>query len=201
MHKLARRAAVVTFAVGAAIGLAATSASATASSYSWTVTPSGSYTAAATAPTLTVPFATLVCDSSSVSSGTLQATSATGAGIGNINAISFTNCNVGGIPFTVTMKATPWKINAIQPNASNAQWVDATVSTISAHIAGTGCNADFTGSVKGHYANDTGSLVIDGTGNGLVASNASCLGLINNGDVASFSASYLVNTHPLIKTP
>ncbi|MFI6892792.1 hypothetical protein ACIBM4_01585 [Streptomyces sp. NPDC050256] len=205
MNTLARRAAIVTAAIGASLGLAVSSASA-GTAASWTVTPSGPYTAHADYPTLEVPFALLECDSSDVTAGDLAATSATGADIADIDNITFTNCAVSGIDFTVTMAATPWKINVTGPNASNANWVNGTVSSISAHISGIGCNADFTGKVYGHYENNTGNLVIDGTGTDLVASNASCLGLINNGDVASFNAEYHVNvtstgTSPVISTP
>ncbi|MFF1926199.1 hypothetical protein ACFVW8_37240 [Streptomyces sp. NPDC058221] len=170
------------------------------------MTPSGAYTAHADNPTLSVPLADLECASSDVTAGSLQATSATGAGIGTIGNITFTDCSVGGIPFTVTMNATPWLINAESPNASNSNWVDGSVSSISAKISGVGCSATFTGKVHGHYANDIGALVIDGTGTDLVASNASCLGLINNGDVASFVASFhttvtSTGTSPVISTP
>ncbi|MFI9628498.1 hypothetical protein [Streptomyces sp. NPDC052042] len=193
MNTLARRAAFVTAALGAAIGMTVSSASATTASHSWTVSPGGAFTAVATLPTLDVPLVQLVCDSSTVTSGTLKTTSPDGVGIGNIDNITFTGCDVGGISFKVTMKATPWKINVIQPNATHADWVDGTVSDISAKISGVGCNADFTGKVYGHYDNTKGSLVIDGTGSDLKASNASCLGLISNGDVASFNAEYVVS--------
>ncbi|WP_232837877.1 hypothetical protein [Streptomyces atratus] len=205
MNTLARRAAVVTAALGAAIGMTVSTASA-GTATTWTVTPSGAYTAHADFPTLEVPLASLECESSDVTAGVLQASSSTGNSIGSINDIIFTNCTVGGIPFDVTMKTKPWLINVVQPNASNSNWVDGTVSSISAHISGIGCSADFTGKVYGHYQNNTGDLVIDGSGADLVASNASCLGLINNGDVASFNASYHVavtstGTAPMITTP
>lgn len=205
MNTLARRAVIVTAAIGASLGLAVSSASA-GTAASWTVTPSGAYTAHADYPTLAVPLALLECASSDVSAGALQSTSATGAGIGTIDDITFTDCTVGGIPFDVSMNATPWLINADSPNASNASWVNGSVSSISAHISGIGCDADFTGKVYGHYDNNAGDLVIDGTGVDLVASNASCLGLINNGDVASFNAAFHVNvnstgTAPVISTP
>ncbi|MEV6162814.1 hypothetical protein AB0L71_12965 [Streptomyces sp. NPDC052052] len=202
MNTLARRAAVVAAALGAAIGMTVSTAS--AGPTTWTVTPAGAYTAHADYPTLDVPAIGLECVSSDVTAGTLQATG--GNPVADIDAITFTDCEVAGIEFDVTMNATPWVINANQINASNSNWVDGTVSSISAHISGVGCDADFTGTVNGHYDNSSGELVIDGTGNGLVASNASCLGLISNGDVASFNAAYLVNvtstgTSPVISTP
>ena len=170
------------------------SASATTTTvHSWKVTPAGAFTAKATLPTLDVPLVQLVCDSSSVTSGSLQPTSADGVAIGSINTITFTGCDVGGISFTVSMTAGPWYINAIEPNATHSDWVDGSVSNISARISGVGCNADFAGTVHGHYDNTKGSLVIDGTGGELKAVTASCLGLINKGDVASFNAEYVVS--------
>lgn len=116
--------------------------------------------------------------------GTLLATDSDGLGIGDINTITFNTCDVAGIAFTVTMKTSPWKIDALSVDSANPNRVKANVSSISAHVSGIGCSADFTGTVHGYYDNSTGDLVIDGTGNELVASNASCLGLITNGDVA-----------------
>ncbi|MFG2626331.1 hypothetical protein [Streptomyces sp. NPDC048473] len=191
MNTLARRAAVVTAALGAAVALSMSPAS--AAPHSWAVSPGGDFTAHAELPTLDVPFAQLVCDSSDVNDGSLDATSADGVDIGDINNITFTNCNVGGINFDVTMAASPWHINAVEPNATHTDWVDGTVSDISAHIEGIGCSADFSGQVYGHYDNTAGALVIDGSGTDLVASNASCLGLINDGDVASLNATYVVD--------
>ncbi|MFI6725851.1 hypothetical protein NRF20_07775 [Streptomyces sp. R-74717] len=204
MNTLARRAAVVTAALGAAIGMTVSSASAGAAS-SWSVTPSGAFTAHADGPTLDVPLASLFCDSSDAG-GTLLASDSDGLGIGDINTIKFNTCDVAGISFTVTMKASPWKIDALSVDSANPNRVKGNVSSISAHVSGVGCSADFTGTVHGYYDNSAGDLVIDGTGNNLVASNASCLGLITNGDVASFNASYHVTmtstgTSPVISTP
>lgn len=200
VNTLARRAAFVVAAAGAALGMTVSSASA-GTTASWHVSPSGAYTAHAVGPTLDVPLASLYCDSSDVTAGTLQATSTNGVGIGNINTIKFNTCDVAGISFKVTMTATPWKINALSIDAAHPNRVKGTVSSISAKVSGVGCNATFTGTVYGYYDNTAGALVIDGTGTSLVASGASCLGLINNGDVASFNASYAVSTHPVISTP
>ncbi|TRV78878.1 hypothetical protein FKN01_11880 [Streptomyces sp. 130] len=120
--------------------------------------------------------------------------------------IGFTDCTVGGLDFDVSMTAAPWTINVSGVDPANSSRVKGNVTGISAHIEGFGCSADFTGKVYGHYDNSTGNLVIDGTGSDLVASNADCLGLINDGDVASFNASYHVKvtstgTSPVISTP
>ncbi|MBO1333115.1 hypothetical protein [Streptomyces sp. VRA16 Mangrove soil] len=189
MHQFVRRAAVVTAAVGAAVGFTVTSASATAQS-AWTVSPAGAFSATAPNPTLDVPLAQLVCDSSNAS-GTLSASDSDGVGIGDIGTVTFTNCNVGGIPFDVTMTSTPWKLNVSNVNATDSTKVDGSISSISAKISGPGCTATFSGTVYGTYQNGTGKLTVDGTGTDLVAgSDADCLGLINPGDVASFNAVY-----------
>ncbi|MYW09327.1 hypothetical protein GT034_13330 [Streptomyces sp. SID2563] len=123
-----------------------------------------------------------------------------------IDDITFTDCTVGGLGFDVSMTVSPWTINVTGVNSSNANRVDGNVTGISAHIEGFSCSADFTGKVYGYYDNSTGDLVIDGSGTELVASNADCLGLINDDDVAAFNASYHVNitstgTSPVISTP
>lgn len=198
MRKLALRTAVVTAAFGAALGLTVTSASATAQT-AWVVSPGGNFTATADGPTLDVPLAQLVCDSSDAA-GNLKTSDSDGAGIGTISSITFDNCSVAGIPFDVSMTSTPWNINVSAVDGANANWVDGSISQISAHVEGTLCTADFTGTVYGHYENDTNRLVIDGSGADLVASNADCIGLINDGDVAAFNASYLVSP-PTTITP
>lgn len=205
MNTLARRAAIIVTAGAAALGMAVTTASAGTTS-SWSASPSGPYTAHAVSPTLDVPAASLECASSDVTDGTVNATSADGTNIATIDDITFTDCSVGGLGFDVSMTVSPWTINVTGVNSSNANRVDGTVTGIAAHIEGFGCSADFTGTVKGYYDNSTGDLVIDGTGNGLKASNADCLGLINDDDVAAFNASYHVKitstgTSPVITTP
>ncbi|PZT77763.1 hypothetical protein DNK56_32010 [Streptomyces sp. AC1-42W] len=124
----------------------------------------------------------------------------------SITDIVFTNCTVGGLGFDVTMTATPWTINVTGVDPANANRVKGNVTGISAHIEGFGCSADFTGKVYGYYDNSSGDLVIDGTGTELTASNADCMGLVNDNDVAIFNASYHVDinsthTSPVITTP
>ncbi|WP_330241635.1 hypothetical protein [Streptomyces sp. NBC_00525] len=205
MNTLARRAAFITTAAAAALGMAVTTASAGTTS-SWSATPNGAYTAHADYPTLDVPFASLECDSSDVTDGTVNATSADGTNMATIDDITFTNCTVGGLGFDVSMTLSPWTINVTGVDPANSNRVKGNVTGIAAHIEGFGCSADFTGKVYGYYDNSAGNLVIDGSGDELVASNADCLGLVNDGDIASFNASYHVDvtstgTSPVISTP
>ncbi|MEV0090810.1 hypothetical protein [Streptomyces sp. NPDC050738] len=191
MRKMALRVAVTTAAMGAALGLTVASASATTQG-AWTVSPGGSFTAHAVNPTLDVPSAQLICDSADAT-GSIATSDADGINIGSIGNIAFNTCSVGGLDFDVTMTATPWNLSVTGVNSGNANWVDGRVSGISAHIEGPLCTADFAGTVYGHYENDTHALVIDGTGVDLVASNADCLGLISDDDVAQFNASFAVS--------
>jgi hypothetical protein len=61
-----------------------------------------------------------------------------------------------------------------------------------------GCKFDVTGIATGTYTNSTGKLAVNSATTGtrkLVAKNvASCFGLVNNGDVLQFKATYTVTT-------
>ncbi|WP_326656333.1 hypothetical protein [Streptomyces sp. NBC_00385] len=205
MKTLARRRAIVAAALVAAFGAVVPSASA-ATAGAWTVTPAGAYTAHATYPTLDLPLMYLECDYFDVAAGNLEAAGATGGRIGTIDAIAADNCTVAGLEFVMTQSTTPWQINLVGPNTSHVNWVDVTIGGISGHWEGFGCSADFNGTLYGHYENDTGNLVIEGTVSDLVVSNADCLGIMNNGDVISMNASLHMamtstGTSPVISTP
>lgn len=189
MRRIARNALIATAALTAALGMTVTQASAT-SLVTWTVTPGGAFTAVATNPTLTVPAATLDCASSNASGSLVSGSGNAGDGIGTITSLTFEDCSVIGIPFDVTSKSFPWSLNATGVSAvPNA--VDGSISGVDASISGSGCTADFAGTVTGHYKNDTKQLVING--GSLTASDADCLGLINDGDEALYEAVYAVS--------
>ncbi|MCQ6551625.1 hypothetical protein NPS70_00180 [Streptomyces sp. C10-9-1] len=188
MRRLTRNAVTAAAAFAAALGMTATSASAT-SLATWTVTPGGAFTAHADNPTLSTPAATLQCVGSDAE-GTLKTGSGhAGAGIGSITELTFTGCSVIGIPFDVTTASKPWSLNADAVSAVPGA-IDGSISGVDATISGSGCTADFTGTVTGRYLNGTKRLVIDG--GDLSASGADCFGLINDGDEALFEADYAV---------
>lgn len=186
MRRFIRNAALVGTSAVAALGLAVTQASAT-SAAGWVVSPGGAFTAVAEYPTLSVPAAVLEC-ASATATGTVASSSSND--VGDIATLTFDDCSVIGIPFEVTSNNTPWDLNALGvssvPNA-----VDGSITGVDAGISGSGCTADFTGTATGHYKNDTKQLVIDG--GTLVASNADCLGLINDDDPALFEATFDVS--------
>jgi hypothetical protein len=170
----------------AALGLAITQASATAAA-GWVVSPGGAFTAVAQNPTLTVPAAVLEC-ASATATGTVGSSGTND--VGDITSLTFEDCSAVGIPFEVQSKNFPWDLNALGVSAvPNA--VDGSITGVDASISGSGCTADFAGSVTGHYKNDTKQLVIDD--GDLVASNANCFGLINDGDPALFEATFDVS--------
>ncbi|MFF3286541.1 hypothetical protein [Streptomyces sp. NPDC003023] len=186
MRRFTRNAALVAASSVAALGLTVTQASAT-SAAGWAVSPGGAFTAVAQNPTLTVPAAVLEC-ASATATGSVGSSSTND--VGDITSLTFEDCSVVGIPFDVQSKAFPWDLNALGVSAvPNA--VDGSITGVEASVSGSGCTADFAGSVTGHYKNDTKQLVIDD--GDLVASNANCFGMINDGDPALFEATFDVS--------
>ncbi|MFE1951273.1 hypothetical protein ACFW9D_12470 [Streptomyces sp. NPDC059524] len=183
---MTRNTAVAAAAFAAAVGLSVSSASATAQA-GYVVSPGGAFEANAVNPTLTVPGATLTCDTSHAA-GTLQTASADGVGIGDINSIDFAGCNVNGIDFDVSPSALPWKINVT--GMSSTTRADGTITGIVAQITGFGCEATFAGSVTGWYENGANILHVTGGGSLAAQDDANCLGLINPGDHAEFLGDY-----------
>lgn len=197
MRKFTRRAAVAATALVATVGFTATTASAT-SAVTFTASPGGPFTATAQNPTLSVPAATLQCDTSAAAGSIKSGSGLSGTGIADINSLDFQGCTFLGIDFEVDLGGLPWKLNAESEDASGR--VTGSITGITAKISDpTGsCSADFAGpegasstaTVTGYFDNGSGDLVInDGD---LTAYNADCLGLINDGDNATFDASYPV---------
>lgn len=197
MRKAAKSSLVAGAAIAAAVGFAAAPASAAGT---WTVTGGGSFTAKATNPILTDTRTgtQLKCSSSSAAGSAANGTGLSGTGIGKITSVTWTSCSGPlGITFSVTAQGLPWAVNA----ASYSGGVTTgTLTGVKAHISGLGCTADFGGATSGStatlnatYNNSTHTLAVSG-GN-LHAYNVSgtCLGLINTGDAATYTASYVLS--------
>ncbi|WP_372347390.1 hypothetical protein [Streptomyces sp. KL116D] len=193
MRRLARNTAIATVALGAALGLSVTQASAGALA-TYTVTPGGSFTAVAGTTTLAVPTTTLTCTSSNAA-GTLKSGSGLdGNGIGDISSLTFNGCDVAGIEFEVTTDpaSLPWKINV--SGMSSSDRADGTITGIRATISGFSCDATFSGSVTGWFENSTDTLHVTGGGSLAAEDDANCLGLINPGDHAEFNGDYVLDS-------
>ncbi|MYW64480.1 hypothetical protein GTY65_10420 [Streptomyces sp. SID8379] len=200
MRRFVRNTALAAAALGSAVGLSISSASATALA-TYTVTPGGAFTANATNPKMTVGAATLTC-ASSQAKGTLKSGSGlAGAQLGSITSLTFTNCTVAGIPFTVSTTAStgaPFYVNA---TGTTANHIDGNISGISATITGTGCNATFAGTTNGWYENTTKTLHVTGGGSLAAQAGASCLGLFTAGSPANYVANYVMTAQQTITSP
>jgi hypothetical protein len=200
VRKLTKSTIVAGAALAAAVGFSTSPASAAGT---WTVTGGGAFTAVATNPILTDTNTgtQLKCTKSNAAGTAPNGTGLSGTAIASISSVTWTSCSgPAGITFTVTAQGLPWKLNA----ASYSGGVTTgTLTGVKAHISGL-CNADFQGptagstaTLTGKYTNSTHTLTISG-GN-LKAYNVSgiCLGLINNGDSATYSANYVVSPSTL----
>jgi hypothetical protein len=197
VRKVAKSSLVAGAALAAAVGFAASPASAAGT---WTVTGGGSFTAKATNPVLTdtKTGTQLKCATSAASGSAANGTGLSGTAIGHISAVTWTSCSGPlGITFSVTAQGLPWAVNAVSYSGGVTT---GTLSGVKAHISGLGCTADFAGAtststatLNATYTNSTHVLAVSG-GN-LHAYNVSgtCLGLINSGDPATYTASYVLS--------
>lgn len=164
----------------------------------WTVSIGGSSTgapAAYTASTVgaspqinfTTPAANLGC-ASGTAAGTITPGATTGA-VGSITSSTFNSCSG---PLGLTLNVTQNSAWAININGNQVGGVTpGNVSTISASVSdGSGlCSFDVTGTVPGSFNQNTQQLTVNG--GGLSISNVNgCFGVINEGDPATFAATY-----------
>jgi hypothetical protein len=202
MRQISKATAVAATALAAVVGFGTTQASAAGT---WTVSGGGSFTAKATTPTLkdTTTGATLSCTSSSAAGSAPNGTGLSGTPIATISSVSWVSCTGPlGISFSVTAKNLPWSLNATSYNASTGT-TTGSLTGVEASISGTLCSASFAGTsatspatLTGTYVNSTHTLTISG-GNLHAWGVSGCLGLINNGDAASYSAAYVVTPSTL----
>ncbi|CAG7630791.1 hypothetical protein [Actinacidiphila bryophytorum] len=202
LSTLTKSSLVTGAAMAAAIGLAASPASAAGT---WTVTGGGSFTASASHPILkdSNTGTTLDCTSSAASGSAANGTGLSGTNIATISGLSFTGCTgPAGISFTVAPQGLPWHLNAASYDGSDV--TTGTLTGVIAKLSGL-CNATFAGTTSSTspatltatYTNSTHTLAI--TGGSLKAYSVSgiCLGLINNNDLAVFTGKYVVTPSTL----
>ncbi|HEY0890809.1 MAG TPA: hypothetical protein VGE38_14480 [Nocardioides sp.] len=159
--------------------------------------------------TLTANGQVLTCQTSSVS-GTVNPGSSNP--IGNITSASWNTCDWNGYPATVTVTNPNWSLNydaasGTATSAANDNAVAGTITNISNVLVsiqgpnGT-CTFNVSGSVNATFDEDNGKggqeITVLSTGSGLTVSNRqtfiTCAGLVNNGNTATFSGSYNLNT-------
>lgn len=207
LSPLTRSGLVTGAAIVAAIGMAASPASAAGT---WTVSGGTSFTATAAKPILKDlnTGTTLNCTSSTAGGTATNGTGLSGTNLAAINSLSFTGCTgPAGISFTVAPQALPWHLNGASYNSTTGV-TTGTLTGVIAKLTGL-CNATFAGTTSSTsgatltatYTNSTHTLAI--TGGNLKAYSVSgiCVGLINNSDLAVFTASYVVSPSLVITSP
>ena len=209
MKRFSRRMLITGGATAMAVGASAGVALAVAITF--TISPGGAITAKAGTTTLkdTKTGSVLSCASSS-SSGTLKKGSGiSGANIGSITKLSFSNCKGPlNLSFTVTNSAFPWTLSGTSFNATTGV-TTGFINGIKSKLTGPSCSANVGGAtatskgkVKVTYTNSTGKLkVLTSGGNLHVWNVAGCAGLINSGDATQFSGTYTVTPKQTITSP
>jgi hypothetical protein len=207
--RLSRR--VLFTGAAAAVAVGASAGVALAVAITFTITPGGAITAKAgtTKLTDTNTGSVLQCTSSS-STGTLKKGSGiSGANLGSITALSFSNCTGPlSLTFTVTNSGFPWTLSGASYNATSGV-TTGHIAGIKSHLSGPSCSANVAGAtattpgkVKVTYTNGTHKLKVLAAGGTLHVYNVSgCAGLINSGDATTFVGTYTVSPGQTIKSP
>ncbi|HEX4723802.1 MAG TPA: hypothetical protein VH333_14900 [Pseudonocardiaceae bacterium] len=144
----------------------------------------------------------LNCDSGTAGGSATVGTGLSGAGIATISGPSTTWTNCVG-PLGIELDPTGvgnWSLNA----ASYAGGVTSgTISNITATVHNPDGNCDFTvtGTVNGTYDNASQALTVTPDPTLSISGVTGCFGLINEGDQASFSASYHVVANDAANNP
>jgi hypothetical protein len=193
-----------------ALGIGATTAMAVTAT-TWTVKPGGAVTGKAGKTTLkdTKTGTVLTCASSATKATLKKGSGLSGAGLGNITSVTFSNCKgPGGLIFTAKTSASsahPWKLNA---SSFKSGVTTGSITGITASLSGNGCTATVAGTTAsskgtttGTYTNSTHVLKVSGGNLHVFNVSAGCLGLINTGDPSTFSGSYTISPGQTITSP
>lgn len=202
----------VTLALAAGPALAAAPASAAAPK-KWTISHGGAVTLAAKGFTLkdaTAGFS-LPCKASVAKAKLKAGKGLSGTAAGTVTAASTSGCSTDGFTIKIAAGHLPWHLNLVSYNA--AKGVTGAVLTgmhLSLSVPAVGCtavadgtagNAD-NGSLAVTYTNKTHQLTTLKTGGKLHLYDVhGCLGLINNGDTVTISATYAVSPAQKITSP
>jgi hypothetical protein len=211
-----RRALFATTVTAAALGFAATSASATALA-GWTVVnpnANGTFTAALKSGTVATLVDTNTSQQVDCSTGTASGTApsgtyTSGAGLAKITAAAWGSTASpcpGPLGSNFTAVLAPGAVISINANTYSGGVTSGTLSGVKVNLTGDTilgtCKAVISGNVSNvTYTNSTGELNIN-TGSGLKVDSAdNCAGLLNAGDSATFKATYKVAAPLTITSP
>jgi hypothetical protein len=191
-------------AAALAIGLSATTASATTAG--WTVKPGGSFHSSGSDQVRDTKTSTVAKCTTVKISGTLKKSASSGAGLGTLTKASFSGCTIGTIKVSVAVKGLPWKLNA---SSYKNGVTTGSISGIELVATAPGCSATLDGTAAGKhngvadatYSNATGKLVLTGKGNLHSWAVSGCFGLVNNGDPQAASGTNTVSPKQTITGP
>jgi len=204
---------------GCAAALAAALSVTTAlAATTWTIRPGGAITAMSGTATVTDnSMKAFTCTSLSARGMLKTGSGLLGPHAGSISAVGFQSCTspLGrfraprvSVIWTARATGLPWHLNFLSYNGgvvrgtiSHMQIQVSLPAGCSAVIDGTrGTAAD--GTVRFRYTSSTGHLTVLATGGNLHSYNVSgCLGIFNNGDPDTISATFTVNPKQTITSP
>lgn len=203
-----RRSVMGSLVAGLALVASATVAgTASAQQADWSISPGGDFDGLAGETILTIEESgiQLFC-TSSTAGGTAQS----GTGLSNplatipeVGGIAFVDCQG---PFGLTFEVEQvgdWVLNGTSYDAATGV-TTGTIDGITADIVGPACNATVTGSVNATYTNSTAELAVapDFTLEITFVDPANdCLGLITQGEHASFDGTYVIDPALTVTSP
>jgi hypothetical protein len=138
------------------------------------------------------------CNSGTASGSMKLGAKVSGTKAGSITKTTWTTCKAPGNVTLTPKQAGTWSLNGLARPSNGVTKVS--ISSVLAHVGTSipGCKFDVTGIATGTYTNSTGKLAVNSATTGtrkLVAKNVgSCLGLVKNGDILQFKATYTVTT-------
>jgi hypothetical protein len=195
-----------------AIALAVTPSLATTAT-AWTVYPGGSFSGRTTGKVIITDATNgivVACSSSSMSGKLKSGSGLSGTDIASITALSFGGslaCTNGVLDYTYTFGIYPYDLNA--ESYANGR-TTAIITGIRGAVSGGGCTmtiggttARSTGQISGTYTNSSHKFVTASDRGTMHFYNvgAGCLGLYNNGDRMTISATYSVSPAQTITSP
>lgn len=215
MRKLTRNTLAATAVMVTGLGLMSTPAYA---ADPWTVSPGGAISGTNLGPLTAIDMTTgaaIVCDSSTASGSSKSGSNLPGAGIAQLDSVSFSTpgnpndwcTGPVGIVVQVTATGTPWQFNA--QDYDGAGVTTGTLTGVQASIHGSDeCDATVagsgsdTGTIDGTYDNSDGTLRVSGGNLEVKTVDADCdPSLINAGDQVLLDGAYQVSPLQMITHP
>jgi len=200
-------------AAGAAAVLAATvGVPAALAAGTWTVQPGGGVQATSGLVNIrdTMTGTLLTCVRSAASGTVKSGSGLPGSQAGSLSVVRFPICNAGPVPMTVQAGGLPWHVNLSSYNAATGV-ARGTIGHVRLTTSGSGCTTVIDGTsataddgrVVFRYTDSTGQLKLLTTSSNLHYYDVSkgCLGIVNDRDPATLSATYTVTPKQSITSP